>query len=116
MVYIVPVSNHATAGLPMKNGDNARPWQWRRFIADVVDVLIGAATLAVAYAAFGTATDLRDVVIAGAIALLGVGLMIEPNVTARPAGEGDIGPRPLRQPTEPEPAPLESPAMGVSAP
>ena len=113
MVYIGFVFNHATAGLPMKNGDNARPWQWRRFIADVVDVLIGAATLAVAYAAFATATDLRDVVIAGAIALLGVGLIIEPNVTARPA---DGSPLPLRQPTEPEPAPLESQAMGVSTP
>jgi len=113
VVYIVPVSNHATAGLPMKNGDNARPWQWRRFIADVVDVLIGAATLAVAYAAFGTATDLRDVVIAGAIALLGVGLMIEPNVTARPA---DGSPLPLRQPAESEPAPVEAQVMGVSTP
>jgi hypothetical protein len=68
----------------MKSGDNARPLRWQRFIADVVDVLIGAATLAVAYAAFATATDLRDVVIVGAIALLGIGLMIEPNVTARP--------------------------------
>jgi len=89
----------------MKSSHNERASQWRRFIADVVDVLIGAATLAVAYAAFGTATDLRDVVIAGAIALLGIGLMIEPNVTARPA---------LRQPTEPEPAPPEPLAMGVS--
>ena len=98
----------------MKNGGNARPWYRRRFMVDVVDVLIGAATFAVAYAAIGTATDLRDVVIAAAIALLGIGLLIEPNVTARPAG--DFGPQPLRQPTEPEPAGPEPPAMGVSTP
>lgn len=72
----------------MKNGGNAWPWHWRRFIVDVVDVLIGAATFAVAYAAIGTATDLRDVVIAGAIALLGIGLLIEPNVTGHRATGG----------------------------
>jgi hypothetical protein len=54
------------------------------------------------------------VVIAVAIALLGVGLMIEPNATAQPAG--DTSPQPLRQPAEPEPARLEPQAMGVSTP
>ena len=98
----------------MKSGGNPRPWYWGGFIVDVVDVLIGAAAFAVAYAAIGTATDLRDVVIAGAIALLGIGLLIEPKFTAKPTG--DIGPQPLRQPTEPEPARPEAPAMGVSTP
>jgi hypothetical protein len=96
----------------MKSSHNERASQWRRFIADVVDVLIGAATLAVAYAAFGTATDLRDVVIAGAIALLGIGLMIEPNVTVQRAG--GMSPQSSRQATEPEPAPPEPLAMGIS--
>jgi hypothetical protein len=102
----------------MKNGgNNAWPWYGRRFIAEVVDVLIGAATFAVAYAAIGTATDLRDVVIAGAIALLGIGLLIEPNVSARPAGgAGGISPQPLRQLTEPEGARPEPQAMGVATP
>ena len=67
----------------MKNGGNAGFLGWRRFI---VDVLIGSATLAVAVAAIGTTGGtLYLVSIAGA--LVGIGLMVEPNVMAQPAGD-----------------------------
>ena len=89
----------------MKSGGNARLWRWRRFI---VDVLIGAATLAVAFAAIGTTTDvLSTLLISGA--LIGVGLMLEPNVESQPAS--DINPQP-RQSTEPRPGRSRFLAMG----
>ncbi len=54
--------------------------QWRRFI---VDVLIGAAAVAVALAATGATVEILSVLlIAGA--LVGIGLMLEPNATAQP--------------------------------
>src|SRR5208337_2545271 len=37
VVYIGFVSNHAKDGPSMKNGGNASPWHWRRFIVDVFD-------------------------------------------------------------------------------
>ena len=80
----------------MKNGDNAWPLHWHRFI---LDVLIGASTVAVAFAAIGATADVRDLLILGASALIGIGLMLEPNATEQPAS--DIGPQPLRSPTGP---------------
>jgi hypothetical protein len=92
----------------MKSGGNAWFWHWRRFI---VDVLTGAAMVAVAFAAIGvTAEILYMLLIAGA--LVGIGLMLEPNVTSQPAC--DIAPPPLRPPAEadPKPAPPGPRAMG----
>ena len=64
----------------MKTGGNAGLLRWRRFI---VDVLIGAATLAVAVAAIGaTAGVLYMLLILGVV--VGIGLMLEPNVTRQP--------------------------------
>jgi hypothetical protein len=81
----------------MKSGGNAWAWQWRRF---TVDVLIGAATIAVVFAATGaTAEILFMLLIAGA--LVGIGLMLEPHVTAH--GASDIAP-PLRPSVEPKAA------------
>jgi len=72
----------------MESGGNA--WHWRRF---TVDVLIAAATVAVAFAATGATTEIPyTLLIAGT--LIGIGLMLEPDVTAQPAG--DITPQPLR--------------------
>ena len=67
---------------------------WRRFI---VDVLIGAATVAVMFAATGATAEVPYVLlIAGA--MIGMGLMLEPNFTEEPAS--DIAPQPLRPPAE----------------
>ena len=59
----------------------------------MVDVLIGAATVAIALAATGaTAQILYMLLIAGA--LVGIGLMLEPNITAQRAHA--IAPQPLQ--------------------
>ena len=63
----------------------------------MVDALIGAATIAVLFAATGaTGQILYMVLIAGA--LIGIGLMLELNGTAQSAR--DIAPQPLRPPAE----------------
>jgi hypothetical protein len=65
----------------MEDGGDARSWRWRRLIADV---LISASTVAVAFAAIGSTADGRCLLqILGACALVGIGLMLEPNVTAQ---------------------------------
>ena len=85
----------------MKSGGNAWVWHWRRFI---VDVLIGAATVALAFAAIGvTAQILYVLLIAGV--LVGIGLMLEPNVAAQPAC--DVAPQPLRRPAVADPRPAQ---------
>src|SRR5438034_9625674 len=82
----------------MKSDGNGWPLDWRRFS---VDVLIGAATLVIAFAAIGTTAEaLYMTLIPGA--LVGIGLMLEPDVTAEPAGE--VGPHPLRLTMEPHTA------------
>jgi hypothetical protein len=78
----------------MANGGNAWTRYWRRFI---VDVLIGASMGAVAVAAIGATADVPYMLLIwGASALVGIGLMLEPNVTARSADDT----RSLRPPTE----------------
>jgi hypothetical protein len=73
----------------MKNGGNAWPWHWRRFI---VDVLIGVSTVAVVFAAIGATANVYMLLIPCATVLVGIGLMVEPNITVQPAS--DISPRP----------------------
>ena len=85
MVYIGLVSK---PGSSMKNTGNVRAWDWRRNLTDVVDVLIGACAFFVAYATIDGAADWLDLLIAGAIVLVGSGLMLEP-VVAQPTR--DIG-------------------------
>jgi hypothetical protein len=81
----------------VKSDDNAWFSHWRR---SIVDVLVGASTVAVAFAAIGTMADLlRMLLILGACALVGIGLMLEPSVTAQPAG--GINPQPSRADPEP---------------
>ena len=65
----------------MKQGGNERVSHWRQ---DMVNVLGAATTAAVAFAAFDTA----DVVylLWVAIALVGIGLMLEPRATAQTRG------------------------------
>jgi hypothetical protein len=73
-----------------------------------VDVLIGAATMAVAFAAIASMVDvLYLLLISGA--LVGIGLMLEPTVKEQPAG--DIGPQPLQLFAEPKPARPERQAI-----
>jgi hypothetical protein len=80
--------------------------RWRRFI---VDVLIGSATLAVAVAAIGTTGGILYLVsIAGG--LVWIGLMLEPNVMAQPAG--DTGAESLRPLAESKPTRPGPQAMG----
>jgi len=82
----------------MKSG-NAAFLRWRRFI---VDVLIGAATSAVAVAAISmTAAILYILPILGV--LVGVGLMLEPNVMAQPPGAESL--RALVEPKLARPGP-----------
>ena len=57
----------------------------------IVDVLIGVSTVAVVFAAIGAMADALYAADPGATVLVGIGLMLEPNVTAQPAS--DIGPR-----------------------
>jgi len=87
----------------MENGGNA--WHWQQRIADV---LIAAATVAVALAATGATTEISYMLLI-AVTLIGIGLVLEPNVTPQPAG--DIGSQPLR-PMELKTAPPEPPLMG----
>jgi hypothetical protein len=90
----------------MKSGGNVWGLYWRRFS---VDVLIGTATLAVAFTATGATADvLYMLLIPGA--LVGIGLVLEPNVAAQPAGS--IGQQPPRLLTESKPARPEPQAMG----
>jgi hypothetical protein len=78
----------------MKNGGNTWPWHCRRFI---VNALIGASTVAVMLAAIGATADVYVymLLIPCATVLVGIGLMVEPNITARPAS--DIGPQPCTE-------------------
>jgi hypothetical protein len=68
----------------MKNGGNAWPWHCRRFI---MNALIGASTVAVMLAAIGATADVYVymLLIPCATVLVGIGLMVKPNITARPA-------------------------------
>jgi hypothetical protein len=84
---------------------NAWFWHWQRFIADVST---GAATVGLAFAAFGTTADVLYMQLIPGV-LVGIGLMLEPKVTAQPAG--DIGPQPVRPPEEPKLARPGSEAM-----
>ena len=65
----------------MKNGGNERVSQWRQ---SMVNVLGAATTLSVAFAAFDTADVLYLLWIA--VALVGIGLMLEPRTTAQTRG------------------------------
>ena len=67
----------------------------RRFI---VDVLVGASTIAVALAAMATIGDIPYLLLIAGV-LGGTGLMLEPKVAAQPAA--DSGSRSLRPGTEP---------------
>jgi hypothetical protein len=61
----------------MKNGDKA--------VRFIVDVLVGASTVVVAFALISAITDdPYALLIAIAGALIGIGLLIEPNGTAQP--------------------------------
>jgi len=73
----------------IKSGGSVRALHWRRFS---VDVLTGAATLAVAFATVSTTADALYMLLIPGV-LVGIGLMLEPNVTVQPAGDG--GPHPL---------------------
>lgn len=81
----------------MPSREDARALHRRRL---TVDVLIGAATLAVGLATVNSAGN-GPYLLLLASALAGIGLILEPNVTAQSAG--NIDPQPLRPPTEPEP-------------
>jgi hypothetical protein len=82
----------------MNSGGDAGVLHWRQFI---VDALIGAAALAVAFAAASATTGVVYMLLIPGV-LVGIGLMLEPSVTPEPTD--DTGPQPLRVPTESKPA------------
>ena len=84
----------------MNSGGGIRFGRWRQSIADL---LVGASMVAVVFAAIGATV----VPILGAIALVGIALMLERHLPALSAGSG---PQPLRQGAEPESARPEPPA------
>ena len=89
----------------MKSGGRAWVLRWRQFS---VDVLIGAATMGVAFAAIASLMDvLYLLLISGA--MVSIGLMLEPTVKEHPAG--DIAPQPLQLLTDPKPARPERQAV-----
>jgi hypothetical protein len=68
----------------MKNDDTIRSLQWRRFI---VDMLIGASTIALALALIDALTGASYTsLLLGAAVLVGAGLLIEPGDTMQPDG------------------------------
>lgn len=67
----------------MSSSGDMQFWRWREFI---VDVLVGASAVALGFAAISANAE----PILGAIALVGIALMLA----------GDIGPQPLRPPLE----------------
>ena len=72
----------------------------RRFI---VDVLVGASTIAVALAAITTIGDIPYLLLIAGV-LGGTGLMLEPKVAAQPAADSDSQSlRPATEPARPEP-------------
>ena len=77
----------------MQSGDNGH---WRRF---VVDVLIGAATLVVAFSAMSAAAGVPYMLLLSG-ALVGIGLILEPSAAAEAAG--DIGAQHSEWSAEPE--------------
>jgi hypothetical protein len=76
-------------------GGGIRVGRWRQ---STEEVLVGASTIAIAFAAIGGTAE----PILGAIALVGIALMLERYVPAQSAG--DIAPQPLRPRVEPESA------------
>jgi hypothetical protein len=73
----------------MNSRGNIRFGRWRQ---SIVEVLVGASTVAIAFAAIGATAEL----ILGAVALVGIALMLERDV-----------PQPLRPRVAPESAPPE---------
>jgi hypothetical protein len=71
----------------VNSGGDIRVGRWRQFI---VEVLVGAATVAIAFAAIGATAE----PILGAVALVGIALILERDVPAQSAG--NTGPQPLR--------------------
>ena len=79
----------------MNSGGDVRFWRWRQFIEEV---LVGASTVAIAFAAI----DARAEPILFAVVLIGIALMLELDVPAQ--STGNIGPQPLRPLAEAESA------------
>jgi hypothetical protein len=72
----------------MKTGGNwSGHWQ-----QSIVDLLIGASTIAVVFATIATTANARDLLILGASALIAIGLVFEPKTAAQAAYEA--GPQP----------------------
>ncbi len=64
----------------MKNGDHAWSSNWRQYISDAIDMLIGAFAFIVVYATIDGAADFLELLIAAVIAVVGIGfLLLEPD-------------------------------------
>ena len=73
----------------MKNSGDAWSLNWRRYLADAIDVLIGAFAFLVVYATVDGAADFLELLVAALVAVVGIGLLLAPNAVApRPR---DIG-------------------------
>ena len=79
----------------MNSGGDVRFWRWRQFIEEV---LVGASTVAIAFAAVNATAE----PILFAVVLIGIALMLELDVPAQSAG--NTGLQPLRPPAEAESA------------
>ena len=79
----------------MNSGSDIRVGRWRQ---SIVEVLVGASAVAIAFAAIGATVE----PIVGAVALVGIALMLERDIPVQSAG--DIGPQPLRPRVESESA------------
>jgi hypothetical protein len=76
----------------MKNASDTWSLNWRRYSANAVDVLIGATTFVVAYATIDGAADFLELLIGVVIALVGIGLLLEPTAVAQSARDVDAQP------------------------
>lgn len=73
----------------MEHNGDARFLNWRRYLTDAIDMLIGAFAFLVVYATVDGAADFLELLIAAVVAVVGIGLLLEPKPVAPRAR--DIG-------------------------
>ena len=61
----------------MKDSDT-RSLNWRPYLTDAIDILVGAFAFLVVYATIDGATNALEFLIAAVIAVVGIGVLLEP--------------------------------------
>ena len=69
----------------MKNLVGAWFLDWKRYLGNAIDVLVAAFAFLVVYATIDGAADFMEFVVAAVIAVIGVGVLLEPDAVASPA-------------------------------